>query len=161
MSTPHIAIMTRVYSRLTADTTLTGLLAAGTGSIFQEMLPLNADTPAVTFTMEVNTPADAFRARVRSLGLQVSVFIERAPANVAGLGTPMDYAQSIITRIIGNWPDKAAGVQPDFGLDRWNAAASSPWAFSAMAHVDIRENHTDEFLQYILGFSVTATQVGI
>jgi len=147
-----------MFSRLTTDAGLTALLASAAGGIYQEMLPYNAQTPAVTFTIEANTPSDSFRAMVRVMSVQVSVWIERQPATDAGIPVPMDYAQGIINRIIGNWPTKAAGIAPDFGLDRWTPAVLSPWAFSMMAHTDTRENHTDEFLQYVLIFTVVATR---
>jgi hypothetical protein len=57
------AVEAALYSKLTGDGTLVGLLAAGTASVHAYRAPENSVSPLVVFSEQADTPGYTFRAR--------------------------------------------------------------------------------------------------
>lgn len=126
-----------VYDRFNADATLAGLIDGA----WSARAPDTAKTYIVTGIEVASAETEGFRTLARDVRLVLTII---NPLESIGLVGPVETQGLIAHRVEGNWVEKAAGVQPDYGLDRWQPSLPSwdctPIHLESMQTVDVGDN---------------------
>jgi len=117
--------ITAIRARLIADTTLTGLLAAGNASVGGELMaPRNVDGyPYVAIGIDDMSQADGFTIDVLNVLFTVTT--------VSRVGAGLIPPTNIMQRIYGDALSQV-GRTPTYGLHRWapGTIGTAPYAFN-------------------------------
>jgi hypothetical protein len=156
-----------IRTRLTADTTLTALVANPTTSFNMGPGLDEAPLPLVHFNFLPPTSNDAFRMSSDEILLDLHVYAERRP----GANPPVVYsdaythAATICERICGDWHAQTYPTGPTFGLDRWRPDLSAVgWSATTMQVVSrMREvsDMGDEILHFVVEFRLFVSRLAV
>lgn len=154
-----------VRARLVADTGTGGLLNVGSPlvtAVYAGYVPETTDSPYVTFRAGSAdfTERQGFRVRVAVTEVIVECVVPEKPATTSTISSPYDRLGKICDRVVGNWPAKAAGVEPDYGLDRWTPTLSG-WECPELQLINDENASEEGVLRRILTFQVQVSQAGV
>lgn len=154
-------VMDQVYTCLSGDGTLVGLLAAITPGqrvpIYAYLAPEQQGYPFIVCTVESNTASDAFNARVRELVFQVHSYVQEQ----MGGDDPWQTIANIDQRIIGDWPQQASRL-PTYGLDRWTPnVTATGWTSDMCGLLDSTPANELGVFHTIHRFRVLCTENGV
>lgn len=162
------ALWLAVYNRLTGDTGSGGLFNSGNElveAVYNTRPPIMPETPTpfpyIVYSVFESSPEEsAFRTRVWRRRVRFDVYVEMEANNTID---PLARGGLILRRLEGNWDEKAAGVAPDYGIDRFQPTLTgSGWTADIFDAVDGGEDHNpdDRYYCWFMTFDIRCSKVG-
>lgn len=134
-----------IYTRLTGDSTLTGLATGGIRHFYSVASePENSQTPYVVFTLDLGEHKHTSRGEAWEIITNITVSCPRT--------TTFQTVTDIMERINGDATTRA-DITPSIGLHRWTPSLSGSWTAEMMACTDGTSLTTDpDWFHYTLEY---------